>query len=89
MYPNTSLDLLVHEQVYTILWDEDTDQLVVKRGRYEQQRRLKRPIDPNKLDFYTDPEKRRADATYSVNVENNRLRIKYMDGHRFQSVVLQ
>jgi len=89
IYPNTSFDLLVRQQAYSIIWEADSDQILVQRTKSESRRAKSSISDPNKLDFFTDPEYGRADATYSVSVENNRLRLKYMDGHRFQSVIVQ
>ena len=89
IYPNTSFDLLVRQQAYSIFWEADSDQILVQRTEAETRRTKSSILDPNKLDFVTDPEYGRADATYSVNVENNQLRLKYMDGHRFQSVIVE
>ncbi len=89
VYPNTNFEFFISQQPYSIIWEADSDQILVKRAKRESFRRPKAANGPRKLDFVANPEERRANATYSVSIENNRLRLKYMDGHRFQSVIVQ
>lgn len=85
LYPNRQTDIRLQEKHFSILWNPEEDEIVISKAKS----RKSKIYDPEKFDLVGDPNYPRSQSTYSVNLENSQLRLKYMDGHRVQSIIVE
>ncbi len=85
VYPNQPTDVSIARKAFSITWNPESDEIVVSPAK-EKKRLVE---NPNRLDFVGDPDSSKSQSSYSINFENSQLRLKYLDGHRVQSIRVQ
>ena len=91
IYPNTYFRIQLEKETVYLFWDKESDELeIFDTDRLDRQTNVETVPNPNVIHFVPNPHRTpRSDATYSVSRENSKIKLKYLDGHRFKSVVVQ
>ena len=91
IYPNTYFRIQLEKESVFLFWDKESDEVAIfNTNRLDQQTKVETVPNPSLIHFVPNPNMTpRSDATYSVSKENSQIKLKYLDGHRFKSVVVQ
>lgn len=91
IYPNTYFRVQLEKETVYLFWDKESDEVAIfNTDRLDQELKVQTVPNPNLIHFVPNPGTTpRSEATYSVSRENSQIKLKYLDGHRFKSVVVQ
>ncbi len=82
IYPNQSEHLSLNQRDFSITWIPEADEIVIETSKSTRTQN----IEASKINLVVDENDSRTQSTYSINIENNQLKLKYMDGHRVQKI---
>ncbi len=91
IYPNTYFRVRLDKETVYLFWNKDSDEVaIVNTDRLENETKVETVSNPSLIYFVPDPSMTpRSEATYSVSRENSQIKLKYLDGHRFKSVIVR
>lgn len=91
IYPNTYFRVQLEKESVYLFWDKESDEVAIfNTDRLDQATKVETVPNPSLIHFVPNPNMTpRSEATYSVSKENSQIKLKYLDGHRFKSVVVQ
>lgn len=91
IYPNTYFRIHLDQETIYLFWDKASDEVAIfNTERLDNEVKIETVTNPKVIHFVPNPNQTpRSEATYTVSKENSQIKLKYLDGHRFKTVMVQ